>query len=519
MSKKQQNESVGEQEEEEKEEEEEPLDVPSATMALQEAIANVANMLEERDGEGDEQRIAFRTLLEAVANLRAAWGMASDSEEDQQGPSRGLSAAMVQRRRTIHRVVGLATALRCLQATHNEWEFAHAVLLSWQEQGASRARRGDTEAEAKHASKERELQETLDMAARASARARQDYLNQFANLRGVQLQEPSTDSEESKSDLEEVKQEQDPPRVPSASIQQQQPEEEKQEQEPPGSLSAAMVRQRRTQRQQLTMQALFAEMRGFQLGARGARENLLAWQANNAGHAHAQDPEALTNYHIEQQVLQNQVAMWERAYVDARQRASDVGARDSSENSEDSKDAESEQENEDEHPEIYGVVNDLSDNTESSRISDGEFEICSSETEVERPAKRTKLFTSGPSLPAQARMARLRERKYQTRYNEHLIQGQEALDAATVIRRRNLNREIVEADEKERKRQASKQKMQVDAWWRRKGARIVTAPSQPPVAEQVESQQQSQPDENESDDDRKLTPEELEAQNKKEHKD
>jgi hypothetical protein len=210
--------------------------------------------------------------------------------------------------------------------------------------------------------------------------------------------------------------------------------------------------------------------------------------------------------------------MWERAYVDARQRASDVGASDSSENSEDSKDAESEQENEDEHPEFYGVVNELSDNTESSRISDDEFEICSSETEVERPAKRTKLFTAGPSLPAQARMARLRERKYQTRYNEHLIQGQEAVVAATVIRRRNLNREIVEA-EKERQRQAWKQKMQVAAWRRRKAATIVTAPSQPPVAEQVESQQQSQPDENESDDDRKLTPEELEAQNKKEHKD
>jgi hypothetical protein len=269
-------------------------------------------------------------------------------------------------------------------------------------------------------------------------------------------------------------------------------------------------------------------MRGFQLGARLARENLLAFQANNAGHAHAQDPEALTNYHIEQQVLQNQVAMWDRAYIDARQRASDVDDRDSSEDPEDpedSKDAESEQENEDENPddedenpEFYGVINELSDHAESSPINSDEFEICSSETDVERPAKRTKLFTAGPSLPAQARMARLRGRRYQTRHNEHLIQGQEALDAATVIRRRNLNREIVEA-EKERQRQAWKQKMQVAAWRRRKAATIVTAPSQPPVAEQVESQQQSQPDENESDDDRKLTPEELEAQNKKEHKD
>ena len=210
------NESDGEQEEEEEEKEEqeqEPLRVPSAVMAVQQAIVNMqwdGDMDEEEEKQEqepprvpsavffsvpqDQLRIAHEALREAMADLRAASGIASESDEEQLGPNRGLTYAMVRGRQSRYRVRGLERALADLQAAYQAWGLARGRLLSWQDNDTRLARRHGTEAEANRVSEERQLREAVDISARASAAAMQEYQRAFTMLR---QQEASVSSEES----------------------------------------------------------------------------------------------------------------------------------------------------------------------------------------------------------------------------------------------------------------------------------------------------------------------------------
>ena len=96
-------------------------------------------------------------------------------------------------------------------------------------------------------------------------------------------------------------------------------EEEKHEQEPPHTLSAAMVRlSRLIQHSEWEILGVLANIRASEVGARLARANLFTWRANNAGRAHGQAPEVQGRHIIEEQVLQNQVDMWDQVIADAR---------------------------------------------------------------------------------------------------------------------------------------------------------------------------------------------------------
>ena len=177
------NESDDEQEEEEKEEQE-PLRVASAIVALQAAIGNMP-VDGESDGEEEKEEpepprvpsavvvpvlqhqllAAHRDLMEAIANLRAISGISSESGEEELGPNRRLSAAMVRRRQTVSRERAMQRALTDVQATHQVWGLARALLLSWQDNDARLARRQDAEAEANRDSEERQLREKLAISA------------------------------------------------------------------------------------------------------------------------------------------------------------------------------------------------------------------------------------------------------------------------------------------------------------------------------------------------------------------
>ena len=118
-----------EEENEEEKEEQEPPRVPSLTFISQEQAI----------------LLAHRNLLGGIADLRAALGVASESEEEQLDSNRALSSEMVRQRQTISRERNLQDALAVLRAMHQTRRLARARLLSWQDNDSRLAHRQETE--------------------------------------------------------------------------------------------------------------------------------------------------------------------------------------------------------------------------------------------------------------------------------------------------------------------------------------------------------------------------------------
>jgi hypothetical protein len=195
----------GEQEEEK--DEQEPPVVPSAQPLLphMELMEVISNMLDN----GNEEEETLGQLPEAIANMRAALGAASDSDNDVdqevEEPHGRLSAAMVSRRHRRRRQMELGEALGNLQETHGSRNLANATLLSWQENNSRLAHRQDPEAQASRASQERQLQDDLEQWDQRSAAARLEYQAALVNFRMMEQQlRPPADLSDNPEDSSEV---------------------------------------------------------------------------------------------------------------------------------------------------------------------------------------------------------------------------------------------------------------------------------------------------------------------------